>query len=243
VKVSLKRIVIFVVIPILLIFLVRLGMWQLHRAEQGASIYEQFDRETQLPALDSSSLNGHLDDVRFRWIELQGKYLSSRQFLLDSMTYEGQAGYHVLTPFAVNDGVSWVLVNRGWVLADPDRRVLPEVSVSEIPRVIRGMAESLPQPGLSLSTPMNLMPWPQVVLFPSFEELEIRFEQSLIPYQLLLDSNLPDGFSREWKPRALPPERHIGYAIQWFSFAGVLAFMVIALWARSRTRLNDEIGR
>jgi surfeit locus 1 family protein len=72
------------------------------------------------------------------------------------------------------------------------------------------------------------------MLFPTFDALEARFERPLVRYQLLLDAGFSDGFFREWEPRALPPERHIGYAIQWFSFAGILAVMVIVLSVRSR---------
>lgn len=229
-----NRILLFVGFALLLTLFIFLGMWQLNRAEQGASIHQQYDEESRLPALTGLVPNNDLDEFRYRWIEVQGEYLSSKQFLLDSMTHEGHVGYHVLTPFKPSNSVDWMLVNRGWIEANPDRKILPQVSVGEGTRLVRGRADSLPQPGLSLGELTDSGFWPQVMLFPTFDALEARFERPLVRYQLLLDAGFSDGFFRGWEPRALPPERHIGYAIQWFSFAGILAVMVIVLSVRSR---------
>lgn len=229
-----NRVLLFVGFALLLALFFFLGMWQLDRAEQGANLYQQYDEESRLPALTGLAPNSDLDEFRYRWVEVQGEYLSSKQFLLDSMTHEGRVGYHVLTPFKPSNSSDWVLVNRGWIAANPDRKVLPEVSVGEGTRLVRGRADLLPQPGLFLGELADSGFWPQVMLFPTFDALEARFERSLVSYQLLLDTEFSDGFLREWKPRALPPERHIGYAIQWFSFAGVLAVMIIVINVRSR---------
>ena len=54
------------------------------------------------------------------------------------------------------------------------------------------------------------------------------------PEMLRLDAELADGYVREWQLRMLPPERHVGYAIQWFSLAGTLLVIAVILSARSR---------
>ncbi|HOX72536.1 MAG TPA: SURF1 family protein, partial [Dokdonella sp.] len=50
---------------------------------------------------------------------------------------------------------------------------------------------------------------------------------------LLLDADAASGFVREWTPQILPPERHRGYAFQWFCFAlaSVVIFIVLH-WRR-----------
>jgi surfeit locus 1 family protein len=40
-----------------------------------------------------------------------------------------------------------------------------------------------------------------------------------------LDADEPDGFLRDWRPQLLSPEKHLGYAMQWFAMA--LALVVI----------------
>jgi cytochrome oxidase assembly protein ShyY1 len=52
---------------------------------------------------------------------------------------------------------------------------------------------------------------------------------ALYDYQLLLDEADADGFVRRWRPALMAPERHVGYAVQWFAFAvviGIIYFIV-----------------
>ena len=65
-------------------------------------------------------------------------------------------------------------------------------------------------------------------------ELEERFGEPLMGYQLLLDAEMPDGYVRQWQLRMLSPERHVGYAIQWFSLAGTLLVIAVILGLRAR---------
>jgi surfeit locus 1 family protein len=238
-----NRAVLATIFIFLLALFISLGMWQLRRAEQRAAVYEGFAISDELPAFSIAADGRDLKEHRYRWMELRGRYSSSKQLLLDSMTYQGQAGYHVLTPFLPMNGSRWVLVNRGWVKADPNRQVLPQIDVSEMVQVVRGRIDTLPQPGFGLGPMIESDGWPQVVLFPTFEELEERFGESFFRYQLLLDSEAPEGFVREWQLRVLPPERHVGYAIQWFSFAVVLAVMSVVLGLRSGVYRRGKIGR
>ena len=216
---------------------VSLGTWQLCRAEQSAASYDTFSAAAELRALQAPIEAEQFAQYRYRWLELRGQYVSSMQILLDSMTHEGRAGYHVLTPLRSSGRESWVLVNRGWVPADPDRRRLPDVDVDETVREVRARIDALPRPGLTFAESGEPAGgWPQVVLFPTFEQLEARLMHPVRPYQLLLSPEAADGFVRDWRPRAMTPERHVGYAIQWFSFAGVLAVMGAVLGLRTRRR-------
>ena len=48
-------------------------------------------------------------------------------------------------------------------------------------------------------------------------------------YQLLLDAENADGFTRDWQPAVTGPEKHLGYAVQWFGFAITLVIIYIGL--------------
>jgi surfeit locus 1 family protein len=113
--------------------------------------------------------------------------------------------------------------------------------VSEAAREIRGRIDTLPRPGLKLATaaPDEADSWPQVVLFPDIGELELRLGVPLFNYQLWLVSEYPDGFVREWEPRTMAPEQHLGYAFQWFGLAGVLVAMAVVLGVTSVRRRGD----
>ena len=218
-----------------------LGTWQLWRAEQRAASFAAFSQAGGDPALSVPIGADEFETHRFRWLELRGQYLSSRQILLDSMTHEGRAGYQVLTPFRPSGSDPWVLVNRGWVPAYPERQRLPGVDVGEAARVVRARIDALPRPGLTFDDPGGAADrWPQVVLFPTIEDLEVRLGHALRPYQLLLAPEAEDGFVRDWRPRAMTPQRHIGYAIQWYSFAAVLAVMGVVVGLRARRQSDLE---
>lgn len=226
---------------VLLALFVSLGAWQLRRAAEKAPLFEQFGTGEDLAAITTPIDSRAVEENRYRRLELRGRYDSSRQLLLDNMIHQGQAGYQVLTPFLPLRAERWLLVNRGWVRADPDRGVLPQIAVSEAVRMIQGRIDTLPRPGLKLAmaVPHEAGSWPQVVLFPTFDELEVRLGEPLFRYQLWLDSEYPDGFVRAWEPRTMAPEQHVGYAIQWFGLAGVVVVMAVVLGVGSVRRRRD----
>ena len=48
-----------------------------------------------------------------------------------------------------------------------------------------------------------------------------------------MDAAAPDGFVREWSPYlGIGPDRHRGYALQWFSLAAAVAVVWIVLKVR-----------
>ena len=226
---------------LLLALFLSLGQWQLRRAAEKTLVFDRFATAESLPALTTPIDGQRLEEYRYRSLALSGRYDSSRQLLLDSMIHEGQVGYYVLTPFRPLRAERWLLVNRGWVRADPDRRVLPQLAVSEAVREVRGRIDTLPRPGLRLEAAVADAAdgWPQVVFFPSNDELEERLGEPLFGYQLWLDPEYADGFVREWAPRTLAPERHVGYAVQWFGLAGVLVAMAVVLGVAAAKRRGD----
>ena len=72
--------------------------------------------------------------------------------------------------------------------------------------------------------------WPRVLNFPRQADLEAVLGAPVEARILLLDPDLPDGYERAWRPAlGFGPERHLGYAIQWFAFAVVLLVIFVAL--------------
>jgi cytochrome oxidase assembly protein ShyY1 len=210
------------------------GVWQLGRGSDKQTLNIQFTGGTLAEALLEPVGDADAAEHRFRRFELQGSYDAERQVLLDSMVSGGQTGYHVLTPFRT--AKKTVLVNRGWVLADPDRQRLPDVSVSDEPRTIQTRLNKLPEPGLRLPEPEAIESgWPRRLLFPTREQIVANLGYEIADYQLLLDAQASDGYKRDWKAVEVGPEKHFGYALQWFAF-GLLALvayvMVNIRWSR-----------
>lgn len=216
-----------------------LGIWQLGRAGEKRAIFAAYALGAGGTAIDGLS-GADVTKQRYQLVRLQGRYDSTHQVLLDSISLEGRSGYHVLAPFITASGN--VLVNRGWVAASGDRSRLPDIAVSEQPRVLTGRIDRLPRPALRLNpaTVDPAAPWPRRLLFPTVAEISAQTGYVLRDFQLLLNPGEADGFVREWRPALMEPETHLGYAIQWFGLAAtVVVIFVILAWRHIRTPQSD----
>jgi surfeit locus 1 family protein len=149
----------------------------------------------------------------------------------------GRPGYRVLTPLARADGLGWVLVDRGWVPLGATRESLPDVAVPDGERAVSGVLDTLPEPGLRVgpAAAPGAASWPRVLLFPTEPDVEGALGRDVESRIVLLDAGVPDGYERQWRPSlGFGPERHLGYAIQWFAFATVAVVLFIALNLRRR---------
>src|SRR5690606_32198583 len=152
-------------------------------------------------------------------------------------------GYRVLTPFELESG-GIVLVDRGWVPMGDRRTDVPDLAVSEELRELRGRLDELPRPGLRVNDDAQETSgaWPRLLNFPTHATIERALGFAVARRIVLLDPSEPDGFERSWDARAqFGPERHIGYAVQWFAFA--IVAIVIYLTVSLRKHETDETHR
>jgi surfeit locus 1 family protein len=206
----------------LLVMLMSLGRWQLHRADEKRALYDSFTVGADATrGIDSSS--GPVP--RYQHVEARGHYDDSRQVLIDNMFDNEKVGYFVITPFALDSG-GWVLVNRGWVAPGQTRHDLPAVPVAGDSRRIRGRADHLPAAGIQMGQRAALSPpFPVVASFPTRDEITQLLKEpqwTAATDVILLDAGEADGYARHWAPPGFPPMRHIGYAVQWFGLAAAL---------------------
>lgn len=216
------------------------GFWQLDRADEKRQLEARFASSSLTDALPRLISDAESTTQRYRTVRLYGTYDADHQVLLDNMSYRGRPGYQVLTPLLTPDGE--VLVNRGWVPANGDRMILPDVRVSVTPREVTGRIERLPSPGIRLasSAPAAGAAWPRLLLFPTSTEISAQLaivrRTDLRDYQILLDGNDPDGYLRDWHPGGMDPARHLGYAVQWFGLALTVVVIYGVLLFRNRKK-------
>lgn len=210
---------------------VSLGYWQLGRAREKQALFDSFMAGSQ-DTVDATGL-GFDELARYQHVRLRGSYDATRQILLDNMpSVAGRPGYRVLTPFARADGRGWLLVDRGWVPLGATREDLPDVTVGVREREVSGILDVLPIPGLRVGPAASpgASGWPRVLLFPTEADVESALGVNVESRIILLDAGAPDGFERKWRPSlGFGPERHLGYAIQWFAFALVTVVLFVAL--------------
>ncbi len=127
-----------------------------------------------------------------------------------------------------------LLVNRGWLPVGPDRGQLPDLAVSEQTLTEVGLIVATPASGLVLgSSGYDEDGWPRVVQQVDLARIEEQLGAPLLPFVLRLSPNSEHGYVREWQIRpGLSPERHVGYAVQWFALA--LALVALCMWAAVR---------
>jgi surfeit locus 1 family protein len=102
-----------VTVPALLV-LVGLGTWQLARLQWKNDLISSFETRMKAPEIAVPAVETGLDEVEFRRLALTGRFLHEKEIFLTGRTYEGNAGFHVVTPFELADG-RIILINRGWV--------------------------------------------------------------------------------------------------------------------------------
>lgn len=214
------------------------GLWQLGRASEKEDLEARFAVGGTAGALQQLVASDAAAEFRYRTVRLTGRYDPEHQLLLDNISHAQQPGYQVLTPFTTTEGV--VLVNRGWVPANGDRRILPDITVGGEPREVVGRIEWLPRPGIVLATvalPPEA-PWPRRLLFPTSEQASAELGIPLRDYQLLLDPAAPGGYVRDWHPGGMGPDQHVAYAVQWFGLALTVVVIYFVLTIRHRKQFS-----
>lgn len=217
---------------ILLPILLRLGFWQLERAEEKQEIEQRYTRQQALPAVGLGQLDP-AEEIEYRRVTVSGRFKAGRQILLDNQVHQKRVGYHVLTPLQIADGQEYILVNRGWVDGRLRRDRLPGITTPEQRVELSGRLKVPAGVGLKLDDQSYTESgWPLVVQWLDIQELEQQTGYRLYPYILQLDAEQPHGFVRDWKIVSSSPQQSTSYAVQWFTLA--LALVLIFIFVNSR---------
>ena len=204
-----------------------LGFWQLERAAGKEERQAAFEAGRAL-VIDEAALDGEIRE--FARVDLEGRYDPSHQFLQDNRTHEGRPGYYVFTPLRIASRGA-VLVNRGWVPAGPDRSVLPEIPAPAGALRLQGTVRYPREDLFVLGDTGYAAPgWPRVVQRVEIEAMRRSLGYPLAAWLVALDRDAPHGYVREWKAApGLSPDRHRGYAFQWFALATALLVIWVAV--------------
>jgi len=149
--------------------------------------------------------------------------------------HRGRAGYLVYTAFELNGRKESVLVNRGWIRAGADRSRAPELPTPTESQRLDGRLSPPPQGGLLLKGSdviEGLADGLWRVQGIDFAALTATVGLELLPMTVLLDSDAPYGFVRDWTPPGSDETRHLGYAFQWFALAVTVVVLSLVLTLR-----------
>ncbi len=225
----------FIAGAILVVQFAALGVWQINRGLEKRADRAAFANRTSFAQFR------HGTDVRpYQAIEVDGRFDSGRQFLIDNIILNARYGFYVLTAFEIAEDEPLLIVNRGWIeksgLTPNMTAINTKIAVEELPVTVRGRVGSLRRPGGRANEAIQSRDtWPQVAAFPSIQDLALSLGRDIEVFVLLMDPDDQRGFLRHWVPEEMGPGKHFGYALQWFAMGAVLAGLLIFNYRKHRT--------
>lgn len=205
---------------------VNLGIWQLHRAAEKRTWLALYQTQIHKPAI---LLEQNRAIQQYQQVLAQGKSFLPIVLLLDNQHHAHQFGYDVLRPLVLADG-KVVLINHGWVPGDVSRQSLPEITFLPEQLQYSGQAYYPSKHPLILGKGIEIKTQHIAVI----EALNIAMisqflHKSMYPFIIRQSIEQSSNFVRDWPIIAGSPVRHIGYAVQWFLFALIIAIIYIIL--------------
>jgi surfeit locus 1 family protein len=215
-----------------LALLISLGFWQLDRADEKRAIEDQI-ASANSGDVEIVASNEFLKEKEYYHVRLQGSYIDDKQFIYDNQIVDQISGYYVLTPLVLKGDSKAVLINRGFIPWNGRRDKLADIDI----------AGKLTEVKVQISKPVKRMEleaseltgdFPVLIQALDLDEISTIASLDFASVIGLLSPESDNGFVRQWEPYTGSIERHIGYAIQWFLMALVLAFIGIRLALKQR---------
>ncbi|QIL19659.1 SURF1 family protein [Thermomonas sp. HDW16] len=226
-----------------------LGRWQLGRmhekqAKLAAAAHALDKRVPQPLLLASDPKRGDAYD----WAAGRGS-MAGGTLWLDNQIHDGKPGVRMYCVLLPDDGVQAVLVDAGWWPLDA-RRDLPVFGCPASQDVaVRGLLAPPPSSGLASGDALAAsgpQRWLATRLDLSAIAHAMTLSTGLAPRVLRLDPTRSKGDAGvmlapgerdlDILPNTITPERHLGYAVQWFGLALTVFVIAIVLTLRSRKR-------
>jgi len=225
--------------------MLRLGVWQLDRADEKQMLLDQVQDRAQQKPVDLSSIVGILDaantqNYRFKSVVVTGRYAPNSSVYIDNKVVNSKVGYTVLTPLQVVDTPWWIMVDRGWLSAGLDRANLPPFKTDRSAHQLNGRLNLLPP-----KPPLWDDDYPvadgALWQYFSIAEYTAQTQLQLLPMVLELAPEttieVDPQLIRRWaKIDDQWVAKHHGYAVQWFAMAAAFLIACVVLIVRTKTK-------
>ncbi|MFK8019010.1 MAG: SURF1 family protein [Pseudomonadales bacterium] len=235
-----------VLVACLLPLLLSLGYWQLDREQEKLAILADYNKRIAAPPTEllNAWQNLQSETSSYRRVLLQGRFLPESSVLIDNKIRQGTVGYQLVQLFKLEEPSSrdsidpadtetkakaaWI--NRGWVAAGRLRTDLPNfVTPENLVRLHANIYQPLGDPFVLQQEVLSLGQDHPIIAqqFDATHFAQLNRGFDVFPHLLRLEENSPTALAIDWPPVNTKPEKHRGYAIQWFAMA--LALFVFYL--------------
>ena len=223
---------------IVFITLLGFGTWQIKRLFWKEALIDRYILQSQSNPIKLPFELNNAKIEEFKSIVIQGSFLHKNEIYITGKTFEGNAGFQVITPFKMIDN-SVILINRGWVsegYRDPLKRAFSLVSgnttIKGIIRYPQVKGYFVPENDGENGFWFSVIPI-QILNF-------LKFDQSLTIKKYYIDAlrkegklTLPIGVTGKPNLR----NQHLSYAVTWYGLALALLFVYFS-YHSSVGRLN-----
>lgn len=218
---------------------VRLGFWQLERLERRRAANAGLQERLNLEPLALATAPGDTAGLVLRAAQVSGTWDHDRSIALAGRSRQGAPGVHVLTPLRTADGGA-VLVDRGFV-PSPDGATVAAAAAAvrgaaAVVGRLRAFSPDAPPDG-SMRRAADRSGALPTWFARSPDGVGAHLPYELAPVYLVAERRTGPG---PYPAPAAPPELdegpHLGYALQWFSFAAIAVVGWGAMLARGGGR-------
>jgi surfeit locus 1 family protein len=248
--------------------MVKLGWWQLNRAEQKQVLsktraerlqsqpvaFEALKLRPVGPHWHSSVDKQHELKEQLQWLNviLRGRYLNEQSLLIGGKIFRGELGYELITPFRLESDEVIVLVSRGWVafdegefsvqrLIDGTEHALKPYAINgtiHVPILSKFQASKNYVSDVSDVSKVNKVR-PLKLRSLDLHSISNQFDAPLLAYTIRLNAQESGVFQRHWRDGNVNLGSHRSYALQWFA----MSFIVLTILVLSNTNIAAHIRR
>ena len=208
--------------------LISLGTWQVKRLFWKNNIISSYIEKFEKNKIVYDKSFKYDSTQEFRRVSIKGKFLNNKETLIIGKTFEGNAGFHIVTPILTNEN-KVVLINRGWISeklklkkSRPFTIIEEEVTVDGIIRKPQQRGYFVPENDKKGNFWFTIKP------------NEIKKAHELNKYDF--EENFFVDSIRNKKIKTLPiaalgkpnfRNQHLSYAITWYSLALTLVIIYL----------------
>ncbi len=202
------------------------GTWQVKRLFWKEALIERYVSESQSNPIKNPSELDSFNVKEFKSVEVLGSFLHKEETYITGKTFEGNAGFHVITPLKLKNN-KIILINRGWVsegYKNPKKRkfslVEGEVLLKGIIRYPQKKGYFVPENDGSNGFWFTIKP-NEILSFLNILSTEAISNYYIDALRQGEKLTLPIGVTGKPKLR----NQHLSYAVTWYGLALSLLFV------------------
>jgi surfeit locus 1 family protein len=228
-----------------LILFVILGFWQLQRYHWKKELLATYQQRIIATPLSITALDKLPAELLYYRVQVTGEAKPTQTLYWQNRYYHDHYGYHVLTPLWIAETKKYLIVDRGFIEQLPNSK---DSDLWQGEKTISGIVYYPDKTGFILGKPLSKnIQGQSLVQKLDFSLLSKTLQAPVYPFIVYIQSPIEQDKRYSWPlsvqkfdvsrrqdtpffANIIPPSRHLGYAVQWFAMALVLAIAIIVSW-------------